>query len=111
MPLTKKDMPSQPDHMIVSPSMSNPRTVPMTMEPPMMIEILCVALTPMPEMQKLRILAKPTARPAIHDQNKPARSNSKLDVPPFLIVVIKISTLPKIAAVDCSTTPMTMRMQ
>ena len=111
MPLTKKNMPSQPDHIIVSPSMSNPRTVPMTMEPPMMIGILCVAWTPMPEMQKLRISAKPTARPAMHDQNKQPRSNSKLDVPPFLIIVIKISTLPKIVAVDCSTTPVKMRME
>ena len=45
MPVVKSATPSQPGHIIVSPSINKPKTAPKRTDPPIMIGILCVALT------------------------------------------------------------------
>ena len=77
-----------------------------------MLHILCswisranIFVPPMPETQKESISAVPTAMPAIHDQNKPARSYAKPEVPPSTMIIVPSNTVPKIAATNWSTTP------
>jgi hypothetical protein len=85
---------------MVSPSINNPRIAPTRTDPPMIIGIDCVAFTPMPETQKLSISADPTAMPAIHDQNIPAESQARFDVPPSLSMITPSRIDPKIAATN-----------